>query len=196
MRPTFKTFTAVLALFVSTPLFAAIGVSRSGGYMYATWPGYLDGRSFASFDVRLTQDLAEKETRVVSLADVSQINVYWAVEMRRYPFGLEKDYQTWQAGLADVDSFSASLINVLGTIRIQTFELTTRNVAPRLATPGFGASFINFSGDGFTFTDGVGRGDGWVIGVPEPGIWAMMLAGFGLIGAAARRRQNVATTYA
>ncbi len=33
-------------------------------------------------------------------------------------------------------------------------------------------------------------------GVPEPATWAMMLAGFGLIGAAMRRRQKVAVRYA
>lgn len=33
-------------------------------------------------------------------------------------------------------------------------------------------------------------------GVPEPAAWAMMLAGFGLVGAAMRRREKVAVTYA
>ncbi len=32
--------------------------------------------------------------------------------------------------------------------------------------------------------------------VPEPGTWAMMLAGFGLMGAAMRRRQRVAVRFA
>lgn len=32
--------------------------------------------------------------------------------------------------------------------------------------------------------------------VPEPSAWAMMLAGFGMIGFVARRRQNVSVTYA
>ncbi len=32
--------------------------------------------------------------------------------------------------------------------------------------------------------------------IPEPGTWAMMLAGFGFVGAAARRRAKVAVTYA
>jgi hypothetical protein len=33
-------------------------------------------------------------------------------------------------------------------------------------------------------------------GVPEPAAWAMMLAGFGLVGAAMRRREKVAVTFA
>lgn len=31
---------------------------------------------------------------------------------------------------------------------------------------------------------------GWVQGVPEPSTWAMLIAGFGLVGAAARRRKD------
>ncbi len=33
-------------------------------------------------------------------------------------------------------------------------------------------------------------------GVPEPAAWAMMLAGFGLVGSAMRRREKLAVTYA
>jgi hypothetical protein len=29
--------------------------------------------------------------------------------------------------------------------------------------------------------------------IPEPGTWAMMIAGFGLVGFAARRRRTLAT---
>jgi hypothetical protein len=37
---------------------------------------------------------------------------------------------------------------------------------------------------------------GYDLAVPEPATWAMMIAGFGFVGAAARRRRNVAVTYA
>ncbi len=33
-------------------------------------------------------------------------------------------------------------------------------------------------------------------GVPEPAAWALMIAGFGLVGAASRRRVRTAVTYA
>lgn len=36
----------------------------------------------------------------------------------------------------------------------------------------------------------------WNAGVPEPAAWAMMLAGFGLAGAAMRRRTRLTVTYA
>jgi hypothetical protein len=43
---------------------------------------------------------------------------------------------------------------------------------------------------------GFGTTQGFSLGVPEPATWAMMLAGFGMIGFAARRRQNVKVAYA
>ena len=36
----------------------------------------------------------------------------------------------------------------------------------------------------------------YLAAVPEPATWAMMIGGFGLLGAAARRRRNVQITYA
>lgn len=49
-----------------------------------------------------------------------------------------------------------------------------------------------FSFDGTHFTAGVQRAIAWdmgdILGVPEPSSWAMLIAGFGLVGAAMRRR--------
>lgn len=53
----------------------------------------------------------------------------------------------------------------------------------------FGGGFDGFGlQTGFTFTTGNA--------VPEPATWAMMIAGFGLVGGAMRRRQSVRVTYA
>ena len=38
--------------------------------------------------------------------------------------------------------------------------------------------------------------DSAVTAVPEPAAWALMIGGFGLVGAASRRRAKVATTFA
>ncbi|WP_293900605.1 choice-of-anchor K domain-containing protein [Phenylobacterium sp.] len=55
--------------------------------------------------------------------------------------------------------------------------------------PQFSPDHFEFgSGDGF-LGHGVGSGAG---GVPEPAAWAMMLLGFGLAGAAMRRRRSLA----
>ena len=44
-------------------------------------------------------------------------------------------------------------------------------------------------GDDFTFDKPVGYQDGGAGAVPEPATWEMLIAGFGLVGAAARRRR-------
>lgn len=46
------------------------------------------------------------------------------------------------------------------------------------------------------FVFNVRNGSIVVPGVPEPGTWAMMIAGFGLVGGAMRRRQKVSVTFA
>jgi hypothetical protein len=56
--------------------------------------------------------------------------------------------------------------------------------APGSQTVGFGLNRLGVA-DNFTF-------DGLANSVPEPASWAMMIAGFGLAGAAARRRKGAA----
>lgn len=51
------------------------------------------------------------------------------------------------------------------------------------------------AGRGYSLQQGVQQVATFAVaGVPEPATWAMMLAGFGMIGFAARRRQSVKTT--
>ena len=71
-----------------------------------------------------------------------------------------------------------------------------------------GFSLVNVAGSGIkslVISNGSGGGYNWVYGVgelsynggvPEPAAWAMMLAGFGLVGSAMRRRSKVAVTFA
>jgi PEP-CTERM motif len=80
-------------------------------------------------------------------------------------------------------------------------------LSPGVSAPGFSfsgvVSFSVLAGDVFGFyvapSDSIlGRGDILVSSgaVPEPASWALMLSGFGLAGAAMRRRQSVRVTYA
>ena len=55
-------------------------------------------------------------------------------------------------------------------------------------------SLYGTSGRQYIGLDNVALADTGVAAVPEPGTWGMMLAGFGMIGFAARRRQAMKTT--
>ena len=92
--------------------------------------------------------------------------------------------------------------------------LATISLSPNAGNcPGYSAGFCPFSAAGITFAgtaksvsfagvadqivfDDVTFGSSTPGGVPEPAAWAMMLAGFGLVGGAMRRRQKVAVTFA
>lgn len=92
--------------------------------------------------------------------------------------------------------------------------LATISLSPNAGScPGYSAGFCPFSAAGITFAgtaksvsfagvanqivfDDVTFGSSTPGGVPEPAAWAMMLAGFGLVGGAMRRREKMAVTYA
>ena len=103
---------------------------------------------------------------------------------------------------------SFSIFNFDGLIKATAYDAlgailgTTQTFNGTLAFSGIGnISRVNLLSldqdpttmDDLQFEDVVGVIGG---GVPEPATWAMMLAGFGLIGAAMRRRQKVAVRYA
>jgi hypothetical protein len=97
----------------------------------------------------------------------------------------------WRYFTYDVDgsSFDPAGFVVNGVLT----QLTTNGI-PRPSVQVGTFSFSVNPGDSYGFfvrtTDGaLGRGVLTVGAVPEPASWAMLIAGFGLVGAAARRRR-------
>lgn len=72
--------------------------------------------------------------------------------------------------------------------RAQIAGLPLRTFAVVFAPSNGGPAFVGFGGT----LDYVGDTPQELAGVPEPASWAMMIAGFGLAGAAARRRSKIA----
>ena len=100
----------------------------------------------------------------------------------------------WRFYTFDVDgsSFDPGGFVVNGVLT----QLTTNGI-PRPSTQSGTFSFAVNAGDTYGFyirsTDGaLGRGVLTIGAVPEPASWAMLIAGFGLVGAVARRRRAVA----
>jgi hypothetical protein len=100
----------------------------------------------------------------------------------------------WRFYTFDVDgsSFDPAGFVVNGVLT----QLTTNGI-PRPSTQSGTFSFSVNAGDTYGFfvrsTDGaLGRGVMTIGAVPEPASWAMLIAGFGLVGAAARRRRALA----
>jgi hypothetical protein len=72
-----------------------------------------------------------------------------------------------------------------------TFRLTFASPQASIDLSRFFVRYQSITG-----VPGVESATGLGTAVPEPATWAMMLGGFGLIGAAMRRRQRTAITYA
>jgi hypothetical protein len=58
-----------------------------------------------------------------------------------------------------------------------------------LTTYYFNATGTSFTLTGLVSNDGYWVGDNFTFAVPEPANWAMLIAGFGLVGVVARRRR-------
>jgi hypothetical protein len=108
------------------------------------------------------------------------------------PFG-NYDFSTLEiTGITEVTITSLSTLQYLPIFNPEQFEGSALTPAPLLSFTGSsilitfdtaGVGQFNFGADGgqaiFAYNGGV---------VPEPASWAMMIAGFGLVGAAMRRR--------
>lgn len=100
------------------------------------------------------------------------------------------------SGVASIDvsaagltqTFSSSMPNAASVWESRTFSFTASGASTELSLIGSGGTdYIGL--DNVAVTD-LGAA------VPEPAAWAMMLGGFGLAGAAARRRTRTGITYA
>lgn len=75
-----------------------------------------------------------------------------------------------------------------------TFTMTFASAVDRLTFNNFFVRYQTVDGGGFNGASGVGLVEtiSFMDPLPEPGVWVQMIAGFGLAGAAMRRRRDVA----
>ncbi len=105
------------------------------------------------------------------------------------------DTYTLSGGLAGVTSFYAGAADVRSTGSYGSYWLDAAYSKLAL-TVGPGTYTFSITGDG---VGGLPAGLGVRLdagGIPEPATWAFMILGFGLVGAAMRRRQKAAVRFA
>jgi hypothetical protein len=121
---------------------------------------------------------------------VTSLSIYW---------GSIDTYNTitlLDAALVPFASFTGTDIFTLAGIGSPPFGSPTNPVANRRVTFTLGAG-ETLGGVLLNSTQFAFETDDWVFGVvPEPATWAMLIAGFGMVGFAMRRRKGLAVTTA
>ncbi len=95
----------------------------------------------------------------------------------------------------DIGLSSERVFTVANTINGNNASLLFWGITD-VANPFTTVTFAQSGSDRFGFDDLTVGDVKQVKGVPEPAAWAMMLAGFGLVGGAMRRREKVTVTFA
>lgn len=124
---------------------------------------------------------------VVDVEDVTDIAVDFGAETLTITFNTVLSSPTWNS-----TTFNGLLFQGTGAARILGASVTSSTMA------GFDNSRFYLSGgdfglnwQGLSYVDGTQiTADLTVAEVPEPSTWAMLLAGFGAIGALVRRRRR------
>lgn len=204
-RTTLLTAAAALSLAItpaSAGTFAGTGdpasdAAFSGGFSQLTFSG--SDQSFASYSEagvtfgpgRISSEYADNYNSTGSYYDNDQGNL----QQISLAFDAPVEAFAFNWGAADViwtlDLFSGA--NLLASYQLTpTFASNAKEYFGFTGTGITSATFSHVGGD-WVFIDNLTYGAG---AVPEPASWAMMIIGFGLVGAASRRRAIARTVLA
>ncbi len=106
--------------------------------------------------------------------------------------------------LATLRLYNGATLVAMVTTLLNRDDVMNQTISYTGAFDNFSFAYTDAAGNPFTGGGNANTGLIEIIddisfragGVPEPAAWAMMLAGFGLVGSAMRRREKVAVTFA
>lgn len=189
------------ALFAASPAFAVevLGTTASGGNGSTTVEAS-DSQISVDFEVHsftpITVDFGVQAGDAASYNFDSFINIFTGVT----PPGLGVDFITFT--LTDGATFDLGLVSGAFSSASASLNgagnlLTVRFAPAEFLSAELGNVFGGTTGDFLINRNGLAAGENFslIVGaaaVPEPATWGMMILGFGVVGAAMRRRRAVA----
>ncbi len=216
MRSSSALAAALFAAAISTPALAQVEVtewmySGTGGEFieftnlgatavdFTGWSYDDDSQAPLSFDLSGFGVVAPGESVVITEDSADVFRSAWSLGagvkvLGGYTnnIGRADQINLYNAALALVDSFSYGDVAFPGTVRTQDASGTPLSLAA-LAAPNVSTDWVlSAVGDGFgsyaSANGDIGNPGLLALAVPEPGTWALLLGGLGLVGAVARRR--------
>jgi hypothetical protein len=97
-----------------------------------------------------------------------------------------------KVGAPDLANKLAGIQGAIWAIEYPTFTVTGNTTAINNYVQAYIAQAPSLHGNAYVLLSDDGKSQGFVIGVPEPATWAMMIMGFGAVGMVMRSRRRLA----
>lgn len=159
------------------------GAGLINGGTASAWFGGSPPAGFGGSQYAFLQNVSSLQQSFIAQSS-GLFTLSW-LEAARPQIGASAGNQTYTVHL------DGNLLGTFNTVSGQAFTARSAALAPVTAGVAYTLSFTGTaSGDNTAFIDNV-SGSIAAPAVPEPAAWAMMLAGFGLVGALSRHRRPV-----
>lgn len=166
---------------------------------FSGWSYDDDSQAPLSFDLSAFGSVAAGESVIITEDDAAQFRADWNLSdsvkvLGGYTnnIGRADQINLYDAAFALVDSLQYGDADFPGTVRTQGASGTPGSLAALASPVVTGDWVLSAVGDGYgsylSANGDVGNPGLLLAPVPEPGTWALLLAGLGLVGGVARRR--------
>lgn len=175
------------AIGLAAPVHAATTIGIGGPGEQGTFPPYYELRGGGGLTFTIAQDVKWGQTVHFTMADVLAAS-FDGIMFGRVAWNKPWESATIAFGLGDFTKFEGTLVGSINdALVLRNFE--ARAALRPWSNPDYSPAQLYLSESSFGIFGEDGRiFYGKLIGVPEPQAWALMLAGFGLVGAIVRKR--------
>ena len=127
------------------------------------------------------------------IAEAGELSTIFTPAQQSQVFGLAAfGANLIKIGAPDLANKLAAVQGAIWTIEYGPTLTVTANAAIQPYLTAYVASAPSLTGNAYVLLSDDGKSQGFVIGVPEPATWAMMIMGFGAVGMVMRSRRRLA----